>query len=583
MEIQDLYNQFVSTVDLSTVNILTVLSKLILSYIPPYALLGLDSASSVTGYNLTNGQILIGSTSAPVPATLTGTVKQIIISNNSGSIILSLPQDIDVDSSPVFENIFLNLGIGIMKYNSGVTVGLVNLNTEITGVLPIANGGTNSSAALLNGRIMISSSGQIVESSNLSPGQLLIGGTNLGPGYVTGTSNKITVTNSDNSIALTLPNSVYINNLWLQDQTNQIQLGSNKTLTISCNLTANNATYTIPDVFANSSFLLADGNQSINGNQIFTSSLTLSSLSFSSLLYLNASKVISSIVLNNGQIIIGSTGNNPAAGSITGTSNQITVTPGSHSITLSLPQNINTTASVQFSNLDLTGSLEVTSTANQIVLGTTNQTVISSVAPTGPRTVTLPDAGSNSSFLLSVGNQSASGVLTLTNTTNATSVGSGSIAISGGIGLSKDLFMTGGGDIYLQNTGAVTFSPFNYYEQQTTAITFTTRPISSGTFNFFLTRVGRVVTLSWPDIVAAATSSNIFSATAAIPSRFRPGTGVSSNQVIWGYDKSVAVICIMIIGSSGTITIGNGILNSAFSSTGSCGFWGGSISWNYNV
>lgn len=51
----------------------------------------------------------------------------------------------------------------------------------------------------------------------------------------------------------------------------------------------------------------------------------------------------------DGQLLIGnSTGNTLAKATLTGTSNQITVTNGSGSITLSTPQSINTTASVQF-------------------------------------------------------------------------------------------------------------------------------------------------------------------------------------------------------------------------------------------
>lgn len=41
----------------------------------------------------------------------------------------------------------------------------VDLTTDVTGVLPVANGGTSSSAALNNDRIMASRSGAIVEST----------------------------------------------------------------------------------------------------------------------------------------------------------------------------------------------------------------------------------------------------------------------------------------------------------------------------------------------------------------------------------------------------------------------------------
>lgn len=57
----------------------------------------------------------------------------------------------------------------------------VSLTAQVTGVLPIANGGTNSSAALNNNRIMVSSGGAIVEAAALTNGQLLIGSTGAAP------------------------------------------------------------------------------------------------------------------------------------------------------------------------------------------------------------------------------------------------------------------------------------------------------------------------------------------------------------------------------------------------------------------
>jgi hypothetical protein len=61
----------------------------------------------------------------------------------------------------------------------------------------------------------------------------------------------------------------------------------------------------------------------------------------------------------NGQLPIGSTGNDPVLAGITGTVNQITVTNGAGSITLSTPQDINTTSSPTFADLDVTGVLDV--------------------------------------------------------------------------------------------------------------------------------------------------------------------------------------------------------------------------------
>lgn len=59
--------------------------------------------------------------------------------------------------------------------------------------------------------------------------------------------------------------------------------------------------------------------------------------------------------LLNGQLIIGSTGADVVIASITGTANQLVVTNGAGSITLSLPQDIATSSSPTFSDLTLSG------------------------------------------------------------------------------------------------------------------------------------------------------------------------------------------------------------------------------------
>ncbi len=61
---------------------------------------------------------------------------------------------------------------------------------------------------------------------------------------------------------------------------------------------------------------------------------------------------------------------------------------------------------------DTTGALTIPGTTNQFVLGTTNTTTISSTAPAASRTVTIPDALTNSNVLLSEGAQTINGIQT---------------------------------------------------------------------------------------------------------------------------------------------------------------------------
>jgi hypothetical protein len=323
-------------------------------------ILPINRGGTGTGTSPTSGQLLIGNASSGYNlSTLTGTTNQINVTNGSGSITLSTPQNIATTSSVTFANVTVSsllgsfiynssgllastgatngqlligrtgntpvastltagTGIGITNgsgsitiANSGVTSfsagttgltpnvtstgaitlagtlaatsggtgfssytaggilcaatsstlttvndvatgsallsagvgniptwGKVNLTTTISGILPIANGGTNSSTALNNNRIMISSSGSIIEGSALTNGQVLIGRTgntpiagnitagtginvingtgtitigNTGVTSITGTLNQVIVSGTT-TVTLSLPQSIGISN-----------------------------------------------------------------------------------------------------------------------------------------------------------------------------------------------------------------------------------------------------------------------------------------------------------------------------------------------------------------------------------
>ncbi len=76
----------------------------------PESILKIDSLGNLGQIGpLTDGQLIIGVTGGPaVTATLAGTLNQINITNGSGSILLSLPQDIDSSSSPTFNGLTIN-------------------------------------------------------------------------------------------------------------------------------------------------------------------------------------------------------------------------------------------------------------------------------------------------------------------------------------------------------------------------------------------------------------------------------------------------------------------------------------------
>lgn len=81
-------------------------------------------------------------------------------------------------------------------------------------------------------------------------------------------------------------------------------------------------------------------------------------LTANSVIYAGASGVVASAgAATNGQLLIGSTGVAPVLAALTGTANQVTVTNGAGTITLSLPQSIAVTSNVQFNNIEIDGAL----------------------------------------------------------------------------------------------------------------------------------------------------------------------------------------------------------------------------------
>lgn len=108
-----------------------------------------DGSTSFTKVRLNDGQILIGRTnSTPVAAQINGTANQITVTPGSGSITLSLPQDINTTSIPTFANVKLTNLNGFVRAhgNSNLTaesaIALDSASGMVSGVLPAENGGT---------------------------------------------------------------------------------------------------------------------------------------------------------------------------------------------------------------------------------------------------------------------------------------------------------------------------------------------------------------------------------------------------------------------------------------------------------
>jgi hypothetical protein len=200
-----------------------------------------NGGTGVDGSSAANGTVLIGNGSGYTLTGITGTANQVSVTNGAGSITLATPQDIATTSSVQFGQLDidnLRLDANTISSTAGdivldptgdlnlpdLTVSQpayidasgnlvsqdLSLTADVSGVLPIANGGTNSSTALNSDRVMLSSGGSIVESGVLTDGQLIIGSTGLSPvvANIAGTANQVSVTNGAGSITLATPQDI---------------------------------------------------------------------------------------------------------------------------------------------------------------------------------------------------------------------------------------------------------------------------------------------------------------------------------------------------------------------------------------
>lgn len=119
------------------------------------------------------------------------------ISSTQWGYVASLDQSLSTGSSPSFNGMtFPSFSDGLLRIVGGIVTvnpaGSIDLENDVYNVLPIANGGTNSSTTLNNNRVMISALDSIVESDTISTTNLnvLAGMTDV----ATGVSNNDTIT-----------------------------------------------------------------------------------------------------------------------------------------------------------------------------------------------------------------------------------------------------------------------------------------------------------------------------------------------------------------------------------------------------
>lgn len=179
------------------------------------------------------------------------------------------------NSALVNSSITLTSGTGITVTGSPVSLGgsaTIALTTPVT----IANGGTNTTSFSGNGLVYANPTGTTLISSVLTNGQLLIGSTGAAPNpsTITGTTNRITVTNGAGSITLSTPQDIATGSSptfaseTLTNTTNQLTLGTTNTTTISSVPPAASRTYTIQDAGGNDTFTMNAATQTLTNKTL---------------------------------------------------------------------------------------------------------------------------------------------------------------------------------------------------------------------------------------------------------------------------------------------------------------------------
>lgn len=123
---------------------------------------------------------------------LTGTANQISVSAATGAVTLSTPQNIHAAATPTFAGMTLSglSAAGFVKNDaSGVlsTAANVNLASEVTGTLPVANGGTGATTFTAN-QVLIGNGTSAITSTATLPNAVMDNITRLGT-VTTGTWN----------------------------------------------------------------------------------------------------------------------------------------------------------------------------------------------------------------------------------------------------------------------------------------------------------------------------------------------------------------------------------------------------------
>jgi hypothetical protein len=209
-------------------------------------------------------------------------------------------------------------------------------------------------------------------STALTNGQLLIGSTGAGPvaSTITGTTNRVTVTNGAGSITLSLPQDIATTSA--PSFTGMTVSGLSPLFLVGTDTKSNlqsisffTTTGMVQNIVSNIYTVDTPQDLRVNASPSFAG-VTLSKLTFSSLVGTDASNKLQSMTLAT-------------------TTGMVQTVAGS-TYTVDTPQSLRVTASPTFASATLSAA------TNQLALGTTNVVTINSVASSGSYTLAIPDS-----------------------------------------------------------------------------------------------------------------------------------------------------------------------------------------------
>lgn len=333
----------------------------------PLSVITTDRYSLFKSKVLNDGQILIGKNNdEPQIKGITGTNKQVIITHNPNNITFGLPQDLDLDSTPTFNNLKLdgltgpylvatdnmnNLQSLTTSSNNGVISGITGSSFVIDTPQDIR---ITSSPTFNNINVnnidctSILSTGDIKSNTNVVGNQLvatgltynrLVGGATGGAlqSLTTSSNNGVIVGLTGSTLTIDTPQDLRItaiptfNNLWFTGapfSVGQLTLWMNQSVKTDSSPQFNNLTVS----------------NNIVGNQLYGLGLT-----------------------TNRIVGVGATG---LIQSLTATSsNGVSTTVSGTTLTISTPQDLRTTASPNFTGLSVSGTAIVP--ANLVMTNTT--------------------------------------------------------------------------------------------------------------------------------------------------------------------------------------------------------------------